>query len=36
MLTFAEAARHIGHADPYDVTEHLRRAVSGCADARLK
>ena len=24
---FAEAARHIGHADPDDVTEHLRRAT---------
>ena len=25
--SFAEAARHIGHADPDDVTEHLRRAT---------
>ena len=25
--SFAEAARQIGHADPYDVTEHLRRAM---------
>ena len=25
--TFAEAARHVGHADPDDVTEHLRRAT---------
>lgn len=25
--SFAEAARHIGRADPYDVTEHLRRAT---------
>ena len=25
--SFAEAARHIGHADPEDVTEHLRRAT---------
>jgi hypothetical protein len=25
--SFAEAARHIGHADPYDVTEHLRRGT---------
>jgi hypothetical protein len=25
--SFAEAARQIGRADPYDVTEHLRRAV---------
>lgn len=25
--TFAEAARHIVHADPEDVTEHLRRAT---------
>jgi hypothetical protein len=24
---FAEAARHVGHADPDDVTEHLRRAT---------
>jgi hypothetical protein len=25
--SFAEAARHVGHADPDDVTEHLRRAT---------
>lgn len=25
--SFAEAARHVGHADPYDVTEHLRRGT---------
>ena len=25
--SFAEAARHIGHANPGDVTEHLRRAT---------
>jgi hypothetical protein len=25
--SFADAARHIGHADPDDVTEHLRRAT---------
>jgi hypothetical protein len=25
--SFAEAARHIARADPYDVTEHLRRAM---------
>ena len=25
--SFAEAARHIGQADPYDVTEHLRRGT---------
>jgi len=25
--SFAEAARHIGHADPDDVTEHLSRAT---------
>ena len=25
--SFAESARHIGHADPDDVTEHLRRAT---------
>ena len=25
--SFAEAARHIGHADPDEVTEHLRRAT---------
>ncbi|MCA1671976.1 MAG: hypothetical protein LC799_07155 [Actinobacteria bacterium] len=25
--SFAEAARHIGYADPDDVTEHLRRAT---------
>jgi hypothetical protein len=25
--SFADAARHIGHADPYDVTEHLRRGT---------
>lgn len=25
--SFADAARHIGHADPGDVTEHLRRAT---------
>lgn len=25
--SFAEAARHVGHADPGDVTEHLRRAT---------
>lgn len=25
--SFADAARHIGHADPDDVTEHLRRAM---------
>ncbi|MDQ3421023.1 MAG: hypothetical protein M3541_19990 [Acidobacteriota bacterium] len=26
-MSFAEAARHIGRADPDDVTEHLRRAT---------
>lgn len=26
-LSFADASRHIGHADPDDVTEHLRRAT---------
>lgn len=25
--SFAEAARHVGHADPDDVTEHLRRTT---------
>lgn len=25
--SFADAARHVGHADPDDVTEHLRRAT---------
>jgi hypothetical protein len=25
--SFADAARHVGHADPDDVTEHLRRAM---------
>src|SRR4029077_11310289 len=25
--SFADAARHISHADPDDVTEHLRRAT---------
>ena len=25
--SFAEAARHVGHADPDEVTEHLRRAT---------
>lgn len=25
--SFAEAARHIGRADPYDATEHLHRAM---------
>jgi hypothetical protein len=27
VQSFADAARHIGHADPDDVTEHLRRAT---------
>jgi hypothetical protein len=25
--SFSEAARQVGHADPHDVTEHLRRAT---------